>query len=180
MNLGAVLRKKRKGKGLTLKTVAEKALISEGFLSQVENDVNSPSVETLINICNAIGIDAGDVIRQAEKQERLVVIRKAEWEDVELPHSGFVTQRFFSPENRKVIDSSVLAIETGKSIPARKNIRNCQEVLCVLKGSVELTSGDETLILFEGDSVHYWSVLEKQMITNRSKTLAVVLWVGTL
>ena len=49
---------------MTLKNVAEKASISEGFLSQVENDVNSPSVETLIRICNAIGINAGDLISQ--------------------------------------------------------------------------------------------------------------------
>lgn len=180
MNLGPELRKRRKEKGLTLKTVAEKAGISEGFLSQVENDVNSPSVETLIRICNAIGADAGDVIRQAEKQDRIVVVRKAEWEDAELPPSGFSTRRFMAPENRKVIDSSILALEPGTTLPARKNIRNSQEVLTVLKGSVELRYGDEIILLFEGDSVHYWALPDKEQITNRSKGLSVVLWVGTL
>ena len=42
MNIGTLLRKYRKEQKLTLKVVAEKASISEGFLSQVENDVNSP------------------------------------------------------------------------------------------------------------------------------------------
>jgi len=73
MNMGSILRDKRKNKKLTLKVVAEKAGISEGFLSQVENDVNSPSVDTLVNICSAIGIHAGDVLKLAEKQERSVV-----------------------------------------------------------------------------------------------------------
>ncbi len=59
MNLGALLRQKRKERKLTLKVVAEKAGISEGFLSQIENDVNSPSVDTLVNICSAIGMEAG-------------------------------------------------------------------------------------------------------------------------
>ncbi|MCD6569282.1 MAG: helix-turn-helix domain-containing protein [Deltaproteobacteria bacterium] len=180
MNLGSALRKRRKEQRLTLKAVAEKAGISEGFLSQVENDVNSPSVETLVNICNAIGIEAGDVIRQAQNQEMLVIIRKSDWEDVELPSSGFVTRRFFSPENRRVIDSSVLAIEPGKSIPARKNIKNSQEVLCVLKGSVELVHGGKTLKLSKGDSVHYWSIQQREIIINKGRGLAVVLWVGTL
>ncbi len=180
MNLGSILRQQRKERRLTLKAVAEKAGISEGFLSQVENDVNSPSVDTLVNICSAIGIEPGDVINQAKKQEKLVAVRKAEWKNVDMPHSGFVTRRFFPPERRLVIDSAVLVIEPWKSIPVRKNIKNSQEVLCILKGSVELTHGEQSLQLVEGDSVHYWSNPEKQMITNNSKRQAVVLWVGTL
>ena len=180
MNLGTILRKHRKEKKLTLKAVAEGAGISEGFMSQIENNVNAPSLETLINICNAIGINAGDVLNQVEKQEKLVLIRKSEWDDVDLPHSGFVTRRFFSPENRTIIDSSILVIEPGKSIPVRKNIKNSQEVLCVLKGTVELIHGEQTLQLREGDSVHYWSIPEKQMITNRNTMRSVVLWVGTV
>jgi len=180
MNLGTILRKHRKEKKLTLKAVAEGAGISEGFMSQIENNVNAPSLDTLINICNTIGINAGDVLNQVEKQEKLVLIRKSEWDDVDLPHSGFVTRRFFSPENRTVIDSSILVIEPGKSIPVRKNIKNGQEVLCVLKGTVELLHGEQTLQLLEGDSVHYWSIPEKQMVTNRNAMRSVVLWVGTL
>lgn len=180
MNLGSILRQKRKDRKLTLKTIAEKAGISEGFLSQVENDVSSPSVDTLVNICNAVGIEAGEVFKEAEKQERLVVIRKSDWEEVELPASGFSTRRFFSPENRKIIDSSIIAIEPEKSIPARKNVKNTQEVLCVLKGSVELLHGGESYQLFEGDSVHYWSIQQREVISNRSQGLTVVLWVGTL
>ena len=86
MNIGSILRQKRKERKLILKIVAERASISEGFLSQVENDVNSPSVYTLVKICNAIGIEAGDVLNQAKQMERLIVIRKSEWKDVELPH----------------------------------------------------------------------------------------------
>ncbi|HOO90675.1 MAG TPA: XRE family transcriptional regulator [Syntrophales bacterium] len=180
MNLGSILRDERKKRKLTLKAVSEKAGISEGFLSQVENDANSPSVSTLISICNALGIKAGDVLKQVEKQELLVTIRSGEWKDVEFPASGFVTQRFFSPENRRIIDSSVIAIEPGASIPARKNVKNTQEVLCVLKGAVELSHGGKVIRLEEGDSVHYWSIQQKETISNRTTGCAVVLWVGTL
>ena len=58
MNLGSVLRKHRKELKLTMKEVAEKARISEGFLSQIENNVNTPSVDTLMNICGAMGVNA--------------------------------------------------------------------------------------------------------------------------
>ncbi|GAB6193354.1 helix-turn-helix domain-containing protein [Desulfocastanea catecholica] len=180
MNIGTLIRKARKNKKLTLKIVAEKASISEGFLSQVENDVNSPSVDTLIRICNAIGIDAGNLITQVNKQEKIIIIRKSEWDDIDLSHTGFVTRRFFPPENRTVIDSSILVIEPGKSIPVRKNIKNGQEILCVLKGSVELMLSDENHPLVEGDSVHFWSNPVNQKITNNSTTISFVLWVGTV
>ncbi|MEA2102320.1 MAG: XRE family transcriptional regulator [Thermodesulfobacteriota bacterium] len=180
MNLGTVIRKKRKDLGLTLRVVALKAGISEGFLSQVENDVNSPSVDTLVRICSAMGVEAGDIIRQAQEQQRIVVIRKKEWGNVDLPASGFSTRRFFPPENRRVIDSSIITIEKSISIPVRKGVKSSQEVLCVLKGTVELVYGEETIGLAEGDTVHYWTLPENQKITNTESSRAVVLWVGTI
>ncbi|MBM9603732.1 helix-turn-helix domain-containing protein [Desulfopila inferna] len=180
MNIGTLIRKRRKEKKLTLKIVAEQASISEGFLSQVENDVNSPSVDTLIRICNALDVDAGNLLTQVSNKEKIILIRKADWDDIDLSHTGFVTRRFFSPDDRTVIDSSVLVIEPGKSIPVRKNIKNGQEVLCILKGSVELTLSDTTYQMVEGDSVHFWSNPEHQKITNNSVHKSFVLWVGTL
>lgn len=180
MNVGPLFRNYRKQKKLTLKTVAERAGLSEGFLSQVENNVNSPSVDTLVKMCNAIGINAGDLLNQVERQERLVVIRKRDWDDLDVPHTGFITRRFFSPKNRTIIDSAILVIEPKKSIPVRKGIKNGQEILCVLEGSVELIHSEGTIDMIEGDAVHYWSDKEKQRITNKSKERTVVIWVGTL
>lgn len=180
MNIGTLLRKYRKDKKMTLKTVAEQASISEGFLSQVENDVNSPSVETLMRICKALGLDAGELLTQVSKQDRSILIKRGEWDDIDLSHTGFVTRRFFPPEDRTVIDSSILVIEPGKSIPARRNIKNGQEVLCVLKGEVELTLGEENHTMVEGDSVHFWSNPDHQKITNNNSQKSFVLWVGTL
>lgn len=180
MNIGTLIRKYRKEKKLTLKNIAEKASISEGFLSQVENNVNSPSVDTLIRICTALDINAGDLITQVSEQEKIIVIKKSEWDDIDFSHTGFVTRRFFPPENRSVIDSAILVIEAKKSIPVRKNIKNGQELLCVLKGTVDLTLGEDTYELVEGDSVHFWSNSESQKITNNSTKISFVLWVGTM
>lgn len=180
MNVGTLIRKCRKERKLTLKVVAEKASISEGFLSQVENDVNSPSVDTLIRICNAIGVDAGHLISQVGKRREIVVIRKSEWEEIDFSHTGFVTRRFFSPDYRTVIDSAILVVEPGKSIPARKNVKNGQEVLCILKGTIELVLSDELYTLIEGDCVHYFSNRDNEKITNTGSTTSFVLWVGTM
>jgi transcriptional regulator with XRE-family HTH domain len=180
MNLGLLIRKHRKQKKLTLRAVAEKAGISEGFLSQVENSVNSPSVDTLINICNALGVNAGDLLNEMNKHEQLVFIPRSEWNEVDLPHTGFATQRFFSPEDRQSLDSAILHMDTGASIPVRKNIKNGQEILCVLDGEVELIYADRTIHMRAGDAVHYFANPSRQVITNKEKQPAVIFWAGTL
>lgn len=180
MYLGSLIRHIRKEKKLTLKTIAEKAGISEGFLSQVENNVNSPSVDTLSKICDAIGVQAGDILNQVQGQDKLVIIRKPDWDDFDIPHTGFVTQRFFPPQNRMVIDSAILAINPGITIPVRKNIKNGQEVICVLKGTVTLFHGDEQIHMEEGDVAHFWADTRRQSITNRNTETTVILWIGTL
>ena len=81
MNLGTQLRKQRKDKKLTLKTVAEKAGISEGFLSQMENNVKAPSLDTLMNVCNALEVNVGDVLNQFQNKERVILIPHNEWDE---------------------------------------------------------------------------------------------------
>ncbi|MEE4253780.1 MAG: helix-turn-helix domain-containing protein [Desulfuromusa sp.] len=178
MNVGTLINRSRKEQKLTLKVVAEKASISESFLIQVENDVTSSSVDTLVRISNAIWIDAGNLITLASKQEKTILTQKSEWDDIDLSLTGFVTRRFFPPEDRKVIVSSVLMLEPcRKSIPALNNIKNGQEVLCVSKGSVELMPSHETYTLVERDSVHFLYNPSSQIITNKSACFSFVLWV---
>lgn len=180
MTLGSLLRQRRKAQRLTLKTLAEKAGVSEGFLSQVENNVKSPSLDTLMNISAALGADAGDILHQLTKQERLFPIRKTEWGEVDLPHTGFATRRFCPPEYRTGIDSAIVFIEPGKSIPVRKTIKNGQEILCVLQGRMELELGEQVVSLGQGDAVHFFCDPPRQRITNPGPDLAVTLWVGTM
>jgi len=125
-------------------------------------------------------VNAGDLLNKANGREEIALALKSEWEDIELPKTGFVTRRFLSPENRSVIDSALLYLAPEKSIPVRKNIKNGQEVLCVLKGSVELVHGDQTIKMAEGDATHFYANPSRQFIINRGKDIAVVLWVGTL
>jgi transcriptional regulator with XRE-family HTH domain len=180
MNIGTIIRRNRKSRKLTLKVVAERAGISEGFLSQIENNVNLASVNTLMKICSVLGVKAGDVIKEAEKQEKLVLIKKSEWDDADMPRSGFITRRFLPPDSRSVIDSALIVLQPDRMIPVRKDVRNSQEVLCVLRGTVELSHGEQTVTLTSGDTAHYLTDPDKQMITNRGKEPAVILWVGTI
>lgn len=180
MNLGSRLRWHRKQQGLTLKAVAEKAGVSEGFMSQVENNVKSPSLDTLLGISAALGVEAGALLSQLSRKEQYFMVPRGEWSEVDVPHTGFATRRFCPPEYRSVLDSALLFIEPGKSIPVRKHIKNSQELLCVLQGRMELELGERVLPLSQGDAIHFWPVAQRQRITNTGDDLAVAIWVGTI
>ena len=120
----------------------------------------------------------------ANSKEDHILIRRSDWQDVEIPHTGFATKRFFPPEDRRIIDSAILVLEPGKSIPSRKNIKNGQELVSVLKGGATLALGEKTYELSQGDSVHFHSPRDsnrdQQKITNNTKQPSYILWIGTL
>jgi transcriptional regulator with XRE-family HTH domain len=180
VNLGSLLRRRRKEKKLTLKEVAEKSNLSEGFLSQIENNVKTPSVPNLVKVCDALGTEMGPLFEELKNQQNLFIFRKSDWGEVDVPHTGFATRRFCPPEARNIIDSAVIILEPGKSIPVRKDAKNSQEILCLMQGILELEHGDAKVTMVEGDTVHLWTEPQHQVITNIGKTTSVLMWVGTL
>ena len=50
MEIGDKIRSIRIAKGLTQEELANRCELSKGFISQVENDLTSPSIATLVDI----------------------------------------------------------------------------------------------------------------------------------
>jgi transcriptional regulator with XRE-family HTH domain len=67
MSLGAELRKARKAAGLSQEGVAFAAGIDRSYLSQLENDRKSPTVDTLVRVCDAIGMRASVILARVER-----------------------------------------------------------------------------------------------------------------
>ena len=68
--LGGELRKARHAAGLTQEQLAVKAKISREYVSQLERDKQSPTVEMLLRICRILGVSASVLIASAESQPR--------------------------------------------------------------------------------------------------------------
>jgi transcriptional regulator with XRE-family HTH domain len=74
-SIGAVLRRVRIKRGMSLKTVARRAGTTFGYLSQVERGDKSPSSEMIWNICAALNVPVSTVLLEAsvllaEKERR--------------------------------------------------------------------------------------------------------------
>jgi transcriptional regulator with XRE-family HTH domain len=78
--VGPRIRRRRRDRGLTLAAVAERTGLNVGYLSQVENDKASPSLETLTALAEALDVPiawflleqsvAPRVVRAAERPQR--------------------------------------------------------------------------------------------------------------
>ena len=65
--LGEEIRKARIGAGLTQEKLAFRAGVSRQYVSLLELDEKSPTVNVLIRLCRAMGTSAGKIVAQIEK-----------------------------------------------------------------------------------------------------------------
>lgn len=79
MHIGARIRSLRLERGLTLPQLAEKAEVSIGLLSQLENSeegVANPSLQTLRKIATALGVTIADLLGKSVAKSRTIVPEK--------------------------------------------------------------------------------------------------------
>jgi len=155
--LGARIRSFRRAKHLTLSQLAERVGVTEGFLSQVERGLASPSIGTLRRIAAGLGQSIGSLF-QAEDEGRLgVLVRRGERRVVDYPglnaRDEFVTGALGG--KLQVIMSFVgPGGGTGDEPYAHESDEEC---VLVLEGSLDVWIGGTHFRLNEGDSLTYSS-----------------------
>ena len=65
-----ILRKERQKRGLTLAAVAARAGLSYQMVSFVEKELRNPTLDTLLRISSALGVDLAEIICLAESPPR--------------------------------------------------------------------------------------------------------------
>jgi transcriptional regulator with XRE-family HTH domain len=66
--VACVLKEEREKRDLSLKILAKKSGISRQTISYVEQEVQSPSLDTLLRITSALGVDLAKIIARAQKR----------------------------------------------------------------------------------------------------------------
>ncbi len=66
INVGNRLRLLRRERNLSQKKLAEKTGISQSFISSIESNKQSPTVNSLERLCFFLGIDLADFFNQSE------------------------------------------------------------------------------------------------------------------
>lgn len=73
MDLGEKIKYYRKRKGLTIKELSELTDLSIGFISNLERDLNSPSVSNLQQICEVLDINLMEILNSNNDKQYIVL-----------------------------------------------------------------------------------------------------------
>ena len=71
MDIGNKIRELRTRKGLTLEELASRSELTKGFLSQLERDLTSPSIDSLSDILEALGTNLAEFF-QEDKNDQFI------------------------------------------------------------------------------------------------------------
>jgi transcriptional regulator with XRE-family HTH domain len=157
--IGPRLRAARRSQGLSLAGLAERSGLTKGFLSQVERDLTSPSVGTLLRLCSVLEMPVGHLFDGAAAP----LVRGGERTPIAFGGSG-VSEYRLTPagESRVLLLLSELA-PGGGSGDEPYALGTDAEVVHVLEGSLhievggthyDLVAGDT--LTFEASSPHRW------------------------
>ena len=72
MEIGSKIKALRLQYDLTQEELANRCELTKGYISQLENDLTSPSIATLVDILSALGTTLKDFF--AEEQEEKIVL----------------------------------------------------------------------------------------------------------
>jgi transcriptional regulator with XRE-family HTH domain len=68
--LGPELRKARLAAGMTQEQVSNSAKVDRSYISDLERDKQSPTVDMLFRLCRAMGASASEIISRVERADK--------------------------------------------------------------------------------------------------------------
>ena len=132
MDIGNKLKELRVLKGLTQEELADRSELSKGFISQLERNLTSPSITTLMDILQCLGTSIGEFFNEAPDEQ--IVFGKQDYfvkEDTEYKNEI----KWIIPNAQKnTIEPIYLTLQAGGSTcpdMKEKNLATSFRELCL-------------------------------------------------
>jgi transcriptional regulator with XRE-family HTH domain len=175
MEIGNKLKQIRLKQGLSLEQLAKKVGVTKSFLSQVEKNKSSPSLASLIKILRVLNVSMHEFF-QENRHRKGVVLRKGDRRSFYNEKSGVRFEILSSGFANPKMEPVYAEIEKDKDtdfISAEGELFGV-----ILHGTIELTSGTDTYILHQGDSIYLDSSVPHKW-RNIGSGKASGIWVST-
>ena len=180
LDLGNQVRKLRNERSLTLQDLAGLTGLSKPNLSQIENNLFTPPIATLLKIATALGVPIGYFFQESPQQINMIVVRKEDRYGIakgpHISHIGYQYEPLAYPKIDKSMEPFIVEMEEREASDIVFNNHRGEEFLFVLRGSLEFCYGDDSVTLEEGDSLYFDSIVPHgyRGIGGPAKTLVVI------
>ena len=173
MDIGQKIKELRVAKGLTQEELADRSELSKGFISQLERNLTSPSITTLMDILQCLGTSIGEFFNEAPDEQ--IVFGKQDYfvkEDTEYKNEI----KWIIPNAQKnTIEPIYLTLQAGGST-CPDTPHEGEEFGYVLQGAVSIHLGNKTYKAKKGESFYYTA--DKTHFLS-SKNGATLIWVSS-
>ena len=174
-NIGNKIRNLRNQNGLTQEELADRSELSKGFISQLERDLTSPSIATLVDILQCLGTNLNEFFSDDEEEQ--VVFGDEDYfekKDTDLKN----TIEWIIPNaQRNMMEPIRLTLAPGgATYPDLPH--EGEEFGYVLQGSVKIHVGNKVYKAKKGESF-YFTPHAKHYIEASSSSGARLIWVST-
>ena len=152
IDIGNKIRSVRKLRGLSLRDLGKLSHCSVTYLSQLERGLNSPTIETLIKITEALKIQLVDFFSENNLNDSPKVIRKKNRKTLSGELSGVTYEMLSSGEDLN-LDAFQVTLKPKTKIGKVAHEQKGTEFLYVLYGQLDLIFNGMDYKLFSGDSI---------------------------
>ncbi len=175
MKIGSKIRSLRQQSELTQEELAERAGLTKGFISQVERDLTSISLDSLLQILDALGMKISDFFEEIEKER--IVYRIKDRVDLQ-KRNGVKGFSLLVPGSTNRLMEPVILTLGPNECTEMEEAHPGDELGYVLKGSVAVHFGKKAHKAREG-ACFYFTADRDHFIKNAGSTDAVILWITT-
>jgi len=173
--IGKKVKDLRLAADLTQEELATRAQLTKGFISQFENDQTSISLDSLIDILDALGISISEFFADDESSERIAFTRT---DRISLPGRGAKSFDLLVPGSTNgVMDPILVTLDPGEALPVEEP-HSGEEFGYLLSGQLTIKYGKKSYHLRK-DDCFYFEAYKTHQFVNKGKYKTTYIWVVT-
>lgn len=158
-DIAATIKELRSARSMTLDQLASASGISKSMLSQIERNKTNPTVGTLWNLTQALGIEIADLLgsNSAPASEKSIISTMKAHQTPEIQSAdGKCVLRILGPHDLvSHMEWYEVDFEKGGVLDSEPHAAGTTEHITVLDGAVTISTNCETDILHKGDTARY-------------------------
>lgn len=177
--VGTEIRHLRKARGMTITELSRATGLSQGYLSQIERGISSPSVKALHSISRALGVTISWFFSPTSSTDsalRDFVVRAENRRS--LAFSSGILDELLSPNLGRKIELLRCVFQPGAESGTEPYTHRGEEAGIVISGVLHLWLNDDHIVLNEGDSFAFSSDTPHRY-NNPTDIETVVIWAIT-
>lgn len=171
MNVGERIKQLRLSNELTLDQLASRCELTKGYLSQLENNITTPSLTTLEDIVKALGTNMSQFFKE-EKGEQIVFKET----DYFIDENEDRTITYIVPNaQRNAMEPIIIELLPGHQSQIMVPSIGEEFGYCLI-GNVSLVNGKEKYAIKQGECFYLRST-KNHYLTNDSTSRCKILWI---